>query len=142
MYIEFRIDRSFVEASIERLTEEGQLLAFLAVSVYIPCKGTVRRDSLNRLCSFIPREVEKMRYTATVLMGDWNVLAHHNRDIVNFWHSRCVRTRNAFNFRERRESPGQQLDKDAILTTLSQYKVHLCESKRSEGIWTPLITIR
>ena len=71
---ELESDRNFVAGAIEGLTESREHFAMLVVSVYIPCSGPSRQDSLDRLCRFVNRELEKNVFSEVVFMGDWNAV--------------------------------------------------------------------
>lgn len=113
----FKSDPNFVVGAIKGLTGDKQLLAILAVSVNIPCRGPAKRVVYDSHCSFLRRVVEKKRFTVVVLKGDWKA--------VSSWTHR-----NLLDFRRLTRFSRQTIGWEDVLTTSLQSKGPSWENQR------------
>lgn len=132
--------RNFVAGAIVVLTAERELIARLAVSVYISCRSPARRDAYDRLCFFIRKEVEKKWFTEIVLLRDRNTVSFQTHSLLL---AREVSSYKEYlQFRRATRFPRRMPDGEAVLITSFQSKVRWWESKRPVGMWTSRKTTR
>lgn len=145
---EYRCTDYFVAGTISGSSKTGELIKFMAISVYIPCKGEKRKEALNMLSDLLNSLTRrKEQLTSIILLGDFNMdHSRMDRFVSKKLTAPYTRLRNTPKEVTWRGPRGKQSNLDHILTcgleATSQARVHFKYDTSDHYPLTASIAIR